>query len=225
MRIRYIFLIVSTIFIACEAKKQSKESGNSFAFKEGDFLFQSMQCGPLCEAIEKVTEGYKGNDFSHMGMIITENDSLKVLEAVGKEVQLTPLDQFLNRSTDRQGNPLIMVGRLKEEYQALIPAAVNAAHGKLGIAYDDFYLMDNESLYCSELMYVIFKEAAQGKEIFELQPMTFKDPATGETFPVWQQYYDDLGIAVPDGKPGLNPGGISLSDKLEIIYSYSDELN
>lgn len=26
--------------------------------KTGDLLFQSMNCGPLCEAINEVTEGY-----------------------------------------------------------------------------------------------------------------------------------------------------------------------
>jgi hypothetical protein len=32
------------------------------ALKTGDIIFQSMNCGPLCDAINQVTEGYKGND-------------------------------------------------------------------------------------------------------------------------------------------------------------------
>ena len=44
--------------------------------KTGDFLFQSMDCGPLCEAINEVTQGYQGKDFSHLGIVYIQNDSI-----------------------------------------------------------------------------------------------------------------------------------------------------
>ena len=53
-----------------------------------------MNCGELCDAINQVTEGYKGIDFNHIGMIIIQNDSILVLEASGSEVKLTPLETF-----------------------------------------------------------------------------------------------------------------------------------
>ena len=52
--------------------------------KTGDILFQSMNCGPLCEAINEVTEGYQGKDFSHLGIVYIKNDFVFVIEAAGK---------------------------------------------------------------------------------------------------------------------------------------------
>ncbi|PKP19133.1 MAG: hypothetical protein CVU07_00565, partial [Bacteroidetes bacterium HGW-Bacteroidetes-23] len=50
--------------------------GQSAQLKTGDLLFQKMNCGDLCEAIHAVTEGYDGNDFSHLGLVLIENDSI-----------------------------------------------------------------------------------------------------------------------------------------------------
>jgi hypothetical protein len=58
-----------------------------------------------------------------------------------------------------------------------------------------------------------------GKPVFELEPMTFKDPQTGQTLPTWQEYFEKLGVDIPEGKPGINPGGISCSTALTIVYT------
>jgi hypothetical protein len=44
--------------------------------------------------------------------------------------------------------------------------------------------------------------------------MTFVDPKTKTYYPVWVDYYSQLKCPIPEGKPGLNPGSISRSDKL-----------
>src|SRR5690606_33541630 len=49
---------------------------------------------------------------------------------------------------------------------------------------------------------------------------TFNDPDTGQPFPAWVEYYRDLGIPIPEGEPGLNPGGMSRSPHLDIVYAY-----
>ena len=73
---------------------------SSFSFaqnvklKTGDILFQSMNCGPLCEAINEVTQGYQGKDFSHLGIVYIQNDSIYVIEAGGKAVKMTPYETF-----------------------------------------------------------------------------------------------------------------------------------
>ena len=41
------------------------------SFKVGDIIFQDLDCGPPCDAIEAVTSGYNGAQLSHCG-IITE---------------------------------------------------------------------------------------------------------------------------------------------------------
>ncbi len=179
--------------------------------KTGDLVFQSMNCGPLCEAINEVTEGYKGKDFSHLGLIFIENDTTFVLEASGNSVRKTSLEVFKTYTKDT-----MYVGRLKKKYRKYIPNAISFSLSKIGIPYDDDYLYDNGKYYCSELIYDAFLFSYK-KPLFELFPMTFKSPKTNEFFDVWVEYYKKLNIEIPEGKPGCNPGGISMSDKLKII--------
>ena len=47
--------------------------------------------------------------------------------------------------------------------------------------------------------------------------MTFKDPTTHQFFPAWVDYYKSLNMDIPEGKPGINPGSISTSNKIIII--------
>jgi len=184
--------------------------------QDGDLIFQDMDCGPLCDAIEAVTEGYNGNDFSHMGMVVHRNDSLYIIEAAGSAVRLTTLEKF-SKNTSK----LMPVARLKEQYRLLVPDAIHFAVKQLGVPYDDEYVYDNGSYYCSELIYDAFLFANAGKPFFELFPMTYKQPGTEEFFPAWTEYYAAIGKAIPEGLPGCNPGGISTSGKIEIIGSLS----
>ena len=179
--------------------------------KSGDLLFQSMNCGPLCEAINEVTSGYQGHDFSHLGLVYIKNDSILVIEASGSSVKITPYETFKTYTAEK-----MFVGRLKRKYRALIPEAIAFALQQIGVPYDEEYVYNNGKYYCSELLYDAFLHANK-KPLFDLFPMTFKSPKTEEYFEVWVDYYKKLNIEIPEGKPGCNPGGISTSDKLKII--------
>ena len=185
---------------------------NKVQLQDGDLIFQDMDCGPLCDAIEAVTEGYKGNDFSHMGMVYHRNDTIFVVEAAGNAVRLSTLEKF-SKNTKKT----MYVGRLKKQYHKLIRLAIAFSLKQMGIPYDDEYVYNNGSYYCSELIYDAFKEANNGKPFFELFPMTYKQPGTNEYFPAWVDYYKQIGKPIPEGQPGCNPGGISVSDKIEIV--------
>lgn len=185
---------------------------NKTELKDGDLLFQDMDCGPLCDAIEAVTEGYKDTDFSHMGMVYHRNDTLYIIEAAGNAVRLNTLENFKKNT----GKPML-IGRLKKKHAKLIPTALNFATMQVGVPYDDEYVYDNGSYYCSELIYDAFKNANAGDPFFELFPMTYKQPGTNEFFPAWVEYYATIGKPIPEGLPGCNPGGMSMSDKIEIV--------
>lgn len=200
--IRYIFFIL--ISISTSAQKMQLQNG--------DLIFQDMDCGPLCDAIEAVTEGYMGNDFSHMGMVYHKNDSIYIIEAAGSAVRLTSLEKF-SKNTKKP----MYVGRLKKKYKKLIPLAITFSLQQMGVPYDDEYIYDNGSYYCSELIYDAFMFANGGKPFFKLYPMTYKQPNTNEFFPAWVEYYKSIGATIPEGLPGCNPGGMSVSDKIEII--------
>jgi hypothetical protein len=193
----------------------------TFIPEEGDLLFQDLDCGVFCDAIEKVTIGYKGAKFSHVALAAkNEKGEMVVIEAVSKGVSVTPLDLFLAKSHDKNMNPKVVVGRLKPKYRHLIPQAIQQAYKLVGRPYDDVFCITNNSYYCSELIYEAFKIANNGKPIFPLYPMTFKDPDTKQFFPAWLQYYKDLNAKIPEGELGNGPGSISKSKKLKIVYAY-----
>ncbi|MFL9844577.1 YiiX/YebB-like N1pC/P60 family cysteine hydrolase [Flavobacterium rhizosphaerae] len=184
----------------------------SSILQDGDLLFIDMDCGPLCDAIEAVTDGYNGKDFSHMGMVYHRNDTLYIIEAAGTAVRLNTFDKFKASTTKP-----ILVGRLKKEYSQLIPKAIQFALLQIGTPYDDEYVYDNGAYYCSELLHDAFLYANLGRPFFNLTPMTYKEPGTGKYFPAWVNYYKKLGKPIPEGLPGCNPGGISKSDKIDIV--------
>jgi hypothetical protein len=186
-------------------------------------LFQDLDGGPLCEAIEKVTTGYRGENFSHVGIAAEdERGRLVVIEAVSAGVKVTSLQSFLGRSLDKDGRPKVVVGRLKNGYYHLIPSAIKEALALKGKPYDEVFAANNDSYYCSELIYEIFKRANHDVALFAMQPMTFRDPGTGRTDPAWEQYFAGLGVPVPEGEPGINPGAISRSGILTVFHAYGE---
>ncbi len=185
--------------------------------QEGDLLFQDLNCGELCDAIEAVTQGVDGRDFSHCALVVKINDTLKAVEAIGDKVQVNSIKNFFARSGDTASIQNITVGRVLEKYQPIVAKAALKAKAHIGEPYDDVFLMNNNSWYCSELLFDAFKEANDTKDFFELNPMTFKDPKTKTFFPAWVDYYKQLNQDIPEGKPGINPGLISRSDKIQII--------
>lgn len=208
-------IVIVFLLLSCFLQAQN------FQLMEGDLLFQDSDCGPFCEAIEKVTRGYQGANFSHVAMVIRDKDSgLSVIEATGKGVIITVLDSFLLRSADFNGNPKVIVGRVVEDFNHLIPDAIMMAKSKLGASYDDIFDINNDKYYCSELIYEAFKSANKEEEIFKLYPMTFIDPDSGETFDIWTEYFNELNIEIPEGEMGLNPGGISRSSFINIVHQY-----
>ena len=71
----FIILFYSILLSSCLPKQK-------FELQEGDLLFQDLDSSPLCDAIELVTPGYKDANFSHIGLVVLDNDKLKVLEAI-----------------------------------------------------------------------------------------------------------------------------------------------
>lgn len=216
------FLVLTSSLIFSRLEFALAASQVSFSIQAGDLLFQDLNGGSFFEAIAKVTQGYNGAILTHVGIAAHDaKGEIVVLEALQEGVVATPLSNFLNRSLDQEGNPKVLVGRLKQQYQNLIDSALVEAFDRKGKPYNHLFdLENNEAYYCSELVYICFRNANQGVPIFELEAMTFSDPDSGKIFPVWKEYFTQLQAAVPEGKPGLNPGGISRSPVLEIIHKY-----
>ncbi|MBO6607636.1 YiiX/YebB-like N1pC/P60 family cysteine hydrolase [Psychroserpens sp.] len=227
----FILILILLLGLSCDSNTKNRNTsteiedigidGTSFQLMEGDLLFQDSDCGPFCDAIEKVTEGINGAKFSHVGLVIRNDDNeLVVIEAITDGVVITSLDSFFARSYDNNNNSKVVVGRLKEQHRNLIPEAIEFSKTKLDLQYDDVFNISNNKYYCSELIYEAYKHANDGQPIFELQPMTYKDPETNATFSIWEDYFNNLNVPIPEGKPGLNPGGMSKSTYIEIVFLY-----
>ena len=211
-----IFLLVIVLFGSCQNEAV-------FQLEEGDLLFQDLDCGSFCEAIEAVTEGVNGWEFSHVGLVMKDDEgTLKVMEAVSAGVVLTPLDTFLNRSFDEYQQPKVVVGRVKSAYKTMIPKAIDFIHSKMNAKYDYYFNIENDSFYCSELIHLAFQSANDNQSIFETPQMTFKAPDTDSTFAVWTAYFEDLNYKIPEGEIGLNPGSMSRSPYVEIVHQYGE---
>ena len=178
MRKMYFLLLLSAVSTGCATTGGNRTP--AFEPRIGDLLFQDLDSGPLCNAIEAVTEGVDGAEFSHVGMVSrAARDGIYVIEAIPKGVVETPLDGFLARSRDSHGNPKVLVGRMRPGHARLIPKAVAAAAQLRGHSYDREFDIHNEAYYCSELIHEAFRRANDGHPVFSLAPMTFIDPRHG----------------------------------------------
>ncbi len=213
MKTKYIFILIllSLLFSACHKHE---------ILQEGDILFQDLDCGPVCDAIESTTNGYENDNISHCAIVIKEGENFFVIEAYGR-VKKTPLKEFLDRSRDKNGNPKVIAGRLKKQYRKYIPKAIVKAFELIGKPYDEYFELNNGKYYCSELIYDIFLDK-NNKHIFGLSKMTFKNPKTKKIDSIWKKYFLKLGIAVPEGELGCNPANYSRSDKIEIFHKYGE---
>lgn len=191
-----------------------------FDLKTGDILFQTNKYATsFVRAITDVTKSVEDLNFSHVGVALVENDSIFVLEAIPTGVSRTPIDKFFAQSKDVDGNPLVVVGRLKPRFHRSIPAAIGFMRSKLGKEYDQVFSPDNDAYYCSEIIYLAFLRR-NGKPVFKASPMTFRDKDTGETNPYWKEHFERRNTPVPEGVEGTNPGDMSRSRAIEIVHNY-----
>lgn len=207
------FLLLLFIFSAPCAHAGQPETLLLKQLKSGDLIFQNLDCGGLCDAIEAVTPAYNDEHFSHVGIIYRDkNGALMVIEAIGQNVCITPIQKALQRSK----NPCY-IGRLKPSDTTMAPQIIAFALQQKGLPYDDGFIYGNGKYYCSELVYDAFKSAHHQQPFFQMQPMTYKIPGSDKTFPAWQEYFAKLRLPIPEGQPGCNPGGMASSGKLNMF--------
>ena len=152
-------------------------------------------------------------NFSHVGIVSIIDGTPMVYEAYPPSVQQIDLKVFLNRSLDINNKPKVIVGRLKKEYRKSITSAISFIENKVGTKYDEFFLYENNQFYCSELLYDAFLKDS----IFELRPMNYKYQDSNEFQKQWINHFKKLDSEIPQGKLGINPGTMSISEKIEIV--------
>ncbi|MFA5327692.1 MAG: YiiX/YebB-like N1pC/P60 family cysteine hydrolase [Prolixibacteraceae bacterium] len=204
LKMAVIFLSLVSLFACTQPAPKIK-------LQTGDILFRGAASGKISEAIDKVTQTSGATHFSHVGLVEVSDTGTVVLHASPEGgTCVVSLHEFLHPEGD---SVRVLAYRLKKEWKKTIPAALVKAKQMLGKPYNFSYILSDTAHYCSEFVYLAFA----ADSVFTLEPMTFKDPAIGNFPPAWVEYYQKMGLEIPEGKPGCNPNGLAASDKLEQI--------
>ena len=157
-----LLIVISVFFIYGHSNKAIEIA--SVDLKDGDIIFQNSQ-SKQSAAIERATN----SPYSHVGIIYLKNGSYYVYEAI-QPVQLTPFSEWIKRG---EGGHYV-VKRLKNYSKVFttdIPMKMkNAAQKYNGKDYDSFFEWSDEKMYCSELVWKVYRDAT-GIEIGELQQL------------------------------------------------------
>jgi len=127
-----LYAVLIAILVLAGYYRASFQDVTDFRLREGDLLLQDLDCGGLCDAIEKVATGYQGASLSHVGIVAKAPEGgLVVIEGVRDGVQATPIQNLLQRSPDIEGRPKVLVGRLEPNLRYLIPSALAEVDSEL----------------------------------------------------------------------------------------------
>jgi hypothetical protein len=194
--IRLLGLLILLLIAGCASSRPKYNP------QLGDVLFQSMRASRLGEMIEGATH----SDFSHCGIVVQRGGEWKVLEAVGP-VRETPLKQWIHQGKrDR-----FAAYRFKPEHQSKVPAVIAAALTMMGRPYDIQYELDDEKIYCSELIYKAYRKVT-GKPLGELQTL-------GELN--WKPYVNEIeqitGGELPLKREMITPLALAEAEELSLI--------
>lgn len=174
--------------------------------QEGDVVFQALPHQEVVDAIEGATN----SDFSHCGIVARVDGRWIVYEALG-QVRMTPLYAYLLRGRGRG----FAVYRWKASEQAQVPAIMERTRTMLGRPYDTRYKMDDERIYCSELIYKAYRDATAGGQAGQLVRL-------GDL--KWGAYERTI-IELEGGPPPLDrlmitPRDLALAPQLELVKSF-----
>lgn len=144
----------------------NRQDSNLTELKTGDIIFHKSKSSQS-DVLESVTKSI----YTHCGLIWIDGKKKFVLEAVGP-VKLTPLKEWINSG---KGNHYV-VKRLKNADSILTVEGLRRMKAEtdnfMGKNYDSKFCWDDKNIYCSELVWKIYKRAI-GIEVGKLQ--TFDD--------------------------------------------------
>ncbi len=174
----------------------------------GDIIFQTSK-SPQSEAIQLATKSH----YSHMGIIYIRNGKPVVFEAVGP-VKTTPLEKWIARGESGHH----VVKRLSNASAVLLPEALarmqKVGEGFAGKHYDLYFEWSDERIYCSELVWKIYKRGL-GIEIGALESLgdfELSSPA------VRQKLDERWGGSPPLEEKVISPAAMFASDLLVEVF-------
>jgi len=181
-----------------------KHKQTTIGFQEGDIIFQTSQ-SEQSKAIQLATH----SNYSHVGIIFKSNNTLLVYEAV-QPVKFTPIEQWIKRGDGGH----YVVKRLKNAenllHKEVIEKMKKISNNYLGKNYDIHFEWSDDKIYCSELVWKIYKQST-GIEIgklTELRSFDLSHPI------VKQKMKERYGTNIPLHEKVISPAAMFNSVKL-----------
>lgn len=154
-----------------------------------------------------------GSQYSHMGIIYEKDGAYYVFEAI-QPVQFTPLKLWMKRGE----NEHYVSKRLINSDSVLTSEAINKLKNVgekfIGKNYDIYFGWSDERIYCSELVWKIYKEAI-GIEIGSVQTLKEFNLTSEEVKAKLKERY---GNNIPMNEVVISPVAI-FNDKRLIVTS------
>jgi len=178
--------------------------------REGDIIFQESG---QSESILRATN----SNYSHVGIILKKNEQLYVFEAAST-VGYTPVESWINGGVGGR----YAVKRLDNADKILTSEAIAKIHQVAasyeGKPYDIYFEWSDDKMYCSELVWKIFKNAL-GIEVGRQQK--FKDFNLSDPL-VQAKLKERFGDNLPLEDTVIAPQAIWIADNLGLITIYPD---
>ncbi len=214
---RFFFMMMVSLVIlsACsnhaadaEPGKTSTEVEHTAAdMQNGDIIFQTSRSSQS-QAIQLATN----SPYSHMGLLYEKEGQFYVYEAA-QTVQLTPLEEWTQRGEEGH----YVIKRLKDADKTLTPEtlAKMKAIGEAfrGKSYDSYFEWTDDRVYCSELVWKIYREGA-GVELGALERLSDFDLSSEV---VQTKIKERYGKDVPLNQNVISPAAVFESDRLITI--------
>jgi uncharacterized protein YycO len=169
---RKLFLLTGVLVLAfllifqarANSRKWKYNANDSTIFKSGDIIFQTT-LGGQSTAIMLATH----SKFTHVGLVFYENNTPYVYEAV-QPVRKTPLAEWIRHGVDGH----YVVKRLNKSDSVLTSNNLNKIKANfysfINKDYDLYFGWSDEKLYCSELVWKLYKNNT-GIELGKLQKL------------------------------------------------------
>lgn len=157
------FLVAIKVFPDNPFTGTRQEKTTAGKFKDGDIIFQTSE-SKQCEAVRIATN----SKFSHCGIIYDFNGSWFVFEAV-QPAKLTPLEDWIQHGKENK----YVVKRVKNDNvlnPEILQKMKDYSRQFNGKEYDAYFEWTDNRIYCSELVWKIYKNAA-GIELCDLHQL------------------------------------------------------
>ena len=178
--ISFLLLLIGICFFVSSSFTNKTTS----ALQNGDIIFQTSQ-SKQCTAVRIATRSI----YSHCGIIYIEKSKVYVYEAVGP-VKMTPFSEWIEHGKDSK----YVVKRLKNASVDLTPlifSKIKASGEKYkGKSYDIYFGWSDDKIYCSELVWKIYKQGAN-IEVGKLQKLKEFDLTSKEVKAILKERYGD----------------------------------